>query len=52
MSRIKVRNRSRNKRRINNLRPLTGLLAAGLSLPGLAAAQSAAARSSIQPAPK
>jgi YVTN family beta-propeller protein len=40
MSRIKVRNRSRNKRRINNLRPLTGLLAAGLSLPGLAAAQS------------
>jgi YVTN family beta-propeller protein len=36
MSRIK----SRNKSRINRLRPLAGLLAAGLSLPGLAAAQS------------
>jgi YVTN family beta-propeller protein len=34
------RNRSRNKSRINRLRPLSGLLAAGLSLPGLAAAQS------------
>jgi YVTN family beta-propeller protein len=34
------RNKSRNKPRINRLRPLAGLLAAGLSLPGLAAAQS------------
>ena len=34
------RNRSRNKSRINRLRPLNGLLAAGLSLPMLAAAQS------------
>ena len=34
------RNRSRNKSRINRLRPLNGLLAAGLSLPLLAAAQS------------
>src|SRR5208282_85909 len=34
------RNKSRNKSRINRLRPLAGLLAAGLSLPGLAAAQS------------
>src|ERR1700758_5100113 len=34
------RNRSRNKSRINSLRPLAGLLAAGLSLPGLAGAQS------------
>ena len=34
------RNKSRNKSRINHLRPLAGLLAAGLSLPGLAAAQS------------
>jgi YVTN family beta-propeller protein len=32
--------KSRNKSRINGLRPLAGLLAAGLSLPGLAAAQS------------
>src|SRR5580692_93486 len=32
--------KSRNKSRINRLRPLVGLLAAGLSLPGLAAAQS------------
>jgi YVTN family beta-propeller protein len=40
MSRIKVRNKSRNKSRPNRLRPLTGVLAAGLSLPGLAAAQS------------
>jgi YVTN family beta-propeller protein len=39
-SRNKPRNRSRNKSRINRLRPLTGLLAAGLSLPMLAAAQS------------
>jgi YVTN family beta-propeller protein len=34
------RTKSRNKSRINRLRPLAGLLAAGLSLPGLAAAQS------------
>jgi YVTN family beta-propeller protein len=34
------RNRSRNKSRINRLRPLTGLLAAGLGLPALAGAQS------------
>ena len=33
------RNKSRNKSR-NCLRPLAGLLAAGLSLPGLASAQS------------
>jgi YVTN family beta-propeller protein len=39
-SRNAFRNRSRNKSRINRLRPLAGLLAAGLSLPGLAAAQS------------
>jgi YVTN family beta-propeller protein len=32
--------KSRNKSRINRMRPLVGLLAAGLSLPGLAAAQS------------
>jgi YVTN family beta-propeller protein len=38
----KARNkfRTRNKSRINRLRPLAGVLAAGLSLPGLAAAQS------------
>jgi YVTN family beta-propeller protein len=44
MSRKAVQNnsrkKSRNKSRINRLRPLAGLLAAGLSLPGLAAAQS------------
>src|SRR5580700_3904836 len=34
------RNKSRNKSQINRLRPLAGLLAAGLSLLGLAAAQS------------
>jgi YVTN family beta-propeller protein len=34
------RNKSRNKSRINRLRPLAGLLAAGLSFPALAAAQS------------
>ncbi len=38
--RYKSRNRSRNKNRMKQLRPLAGLLAAGLSLPGLAAAQS------------
>ena len=40
MSRKRIRNNSRKKSRINRLRPLAGLLAAGLSLPGLAAAQS------------
>ncbi|HXM63047.1 MAG TPA: bifunctional YncE family protein/alkaline phosphatase family protein [Terriglobales bacterium] len=39
MSSNKIRNKSRKKSR-KNLRPLAGLLAAGLSLPGLAAAQS------------
>src|SRR6516165_4863456 len=34
------RDKSRHKSRINRLRPLAGLLAAGLGLPGLAAAQS------------
>jgi YVTN family beta-propeller protein len=34
------REKSRNQSRINPLRPLAGLMAAGLSLPGLAAAQS------------
>ena len=34
------RKKSRNKSRINRLRPLAGLLAAGLSFPALAAAQS------------
>ncbi|HXJ90098.1 MAG TPA: bifunctional YncE family protein/alkaline phosphatase family protein [Candidatus Binatia bacterium] len=34
------RNKSRSNSPINSLRPLAGLLAAGLSLPGLAAAQS------------
>jgi YVTN family beta-propeller protein len=34
------RRKSRSQTRINRLRPLAGLLAAGLSLPGLAAAQS------------
>jgi len=38
--RYKSRNRSRNKNRMKQLRPLAGLLAAGLSLPGLATAQS------------
>ena len=40
MSRNKFRNNSRKKRRTNRLRPLAGLVAAGLGLPGLAAAQS------------
>lgn len=35
-----ARNKSRNRSRINRLRPLSGVLAAGLSLSGLAAAQS------------
>jgi len=39
-SRNNSRKNSRTKSRINRLRPLAGLLAAGLSLPGLAAAQS------------
>jgi YVTN family beta-propeller protein len=34
------RDRSRNKSRTNSLRPLAGLMAAGLTLPGLAAGQS------------
>src|SRR5215475_3627900 len=38
-SKYKFRNRSRNKSRINRLRPLAGLLAAGLGIPGVAAAQ-------------
>jgi len=38
MSSNKIRNKSRNKSR-KNLRPLAGLMAAGLSFPGLAAAQ-------------
>jgi YVTN family beta-propeller protein len=40
MSRRYSRNNSRKKSRLNRLRPLAGLVAAGLSLPGLAAAQS------------
>src|SRR4029077_16202489 len=40
MSRKVSRHKSRNSRR-KHLRPLAGLLAAGLSLPGVAAAQSA-----------
>src|SRR5215469_11804789 len=40
-SRRTFRKQFRNKSRINRLRPLAGLLAAGLSFPGLAAAQSA-----------
>jgi YVTN family beta-propeller protein len=40
MSRIKIRNKSRRKSRPNSLLPFTGVLAAGLSFPGLAAAQS------------
>src|SRR6201997_5926999 len=34
------KNKSRNKSPINRMRPLAGVMAAGLSLPGLAAAQS------------
>src|SRR3984957_20061058 len=34
------RNKTRNKSKINHLRPLAGLLAAGLSFPAIAAAQS------------
>ena len=39
-SRNKPQTRSRSKSRINRLRPLAGLLAAGMCLPGLAAGQS------------
>src|SRR5215471_14536474 len=39
-SRKTFRKMFRNKSRINRLRPLAGLVAAGLSFPGLAAAQS------------
>jgi len=39
-SRNKPQKKSRNKSRIKQLRPLAGVLAAGLSLPGLAFAQS------------
>ena len=40
MSRKSSRNRSRNKSRTNHLRPLAGLLAAGLGSASLANAQS------------
>src|SRR3984885_11610613 len=40
MSRMKVRNESRNQSRNNHVRPFASLLAAGLSFPTLAAAQS------------
>jgi len=40
MSRTAFKQKSRNRSRIHRLRPLAGLLAAGLSLPGAAAAQS------------
>jgi len=40
MSRKTSRSNSRNKSRIKDLRPLAGVLAAGLSLPGLAIGQS------------
>src|SRR5215471_874281 len=40
MARKRSRSHFRNKSRSNHLRPLAGLLAAGLTLPGLAAAQS------------
>jgi YVTN family beta-propeller protein len=40
MSRKKSRNNSRNKSPINRLRPLAGLVAAGLSFPAIAGAQS------------
>src|SRR5215469_822831 len=39
-SRNKPQRRSRNKSRIKHLRPLAGLLAAGLTFPAIAAAQS------------
>src|SRR5579863_6253772 len=39
-SRSNARKKSRKKSRVNRLRPLAGLLAAGLSLPALSAAQS------------
>ncbi|MGA7662344.1 MAG: hypothetical protein WBV97_20350, partial [Candidatus Sulfotelmatobacter sp.] len=37
---IQARNKSRNRSRINRLRPLAGLLATGLSCAGIAAGQS------------
>src|SRR5580658_6969649 len=40
MTRIKVRNKSRNRSQNNRVRPFASLLAAGLSFPTLAAAQS------------
>jgi YVTN family beta-propeller protein len=40
MSQRRIRNTSRKKSRIKHLNPLTGLLAAGLTFPGIAAAQS------------
>ncbi len=40
MSRKKSRNKSRNKSRTNRLRPLAGLVAAGLSFPAIVSAQS------------
>jgi YVTN family beta-propeller protein len=40
MSQKRIRSHSRHKPRTRHLRPLAGLLATGLSLPGLAAAQS------------
>jgi YVTN family beta-propeller protein len=40
MSQRRIRNNSRNRTRRRSLRPLAGLVAAGLSFPGLAAAQS------------
>jgi len=39
MSRKVSKPKSRNRSRVNRLRPLAGLLAAGLTLPGMAAAQ-------------
>ena len=40
MTRIKVRNKSRNRSQNNRVRPFASLLAAGLSFPTLAAVQS------------
>ena len=40
MSRQQSRSKSRNKSRTNHMRPLAGVLAAGLCVPGLAAGQS------------
>ncbi|MBA3912901.1 MAG: bifunctional YncE family protein/alkaline phosphatase family protein [Acidobacteriales bacterium] len=38
-SKYRLKTRSRNKSRVNQLKPLAGILAAGLGLPGVAAAQ-------------